>query len=94
MRLGVYVEDFNLYYQARGLCGRGAPDWRWLDIRALAQRVVSRLPHWHGARIARVAYCTAVIDACALGRPAAPQQPAVGAAAATLGALSDAAGAR
>jgi hypothetical protein len=26
MRLGVYVEDFNLYYQARGLCGRGPPD--------------------------------------------------------------------
>jgi len=63
MRVGVYVDGFNLYYGARGLCGRGAPGWRWLDIRALAQRIVSSLPHWPGARIARVIYCTAVIDA-------------------------------
>ena len=63
MRVGVYVDGFNLYYGARGLCGRGTPGWRWLDIRALAQRIVSNLPHWQGARIARVVYCTAVIDA-------------------------------
>jgi hypothetical protein len=29
----------------------------------LAQRIVSNLPHWQAARIARVVYCTAVIDA-------------------------------
>ena len=46
MRVGVYVDGFNLYYGARGLCGRGTPGWRWLDIRALAQRIVSNLPHW------------------------------------------------
>jgi hypothetical protein len=63
MRVGVYVDGFNLYYGARGLCGRSTPGWRWLDIRALAQRIVSRLPRWQGARIARVVYCTAVIDA-------------------------------
>jgi len=63
MRVGVYVDGFNLYYGARGLCGRGTPGWRWLDIRALAQRIVSSMPHWPGARIARVVYCTAVIDA-------------------------------
>lgn len=29
----------------------------------MVQRIVSNLPHWQGARIARVVYCTAVIDA-------------------------------
>jgi NYN domain len=63
MRVGVYVDGFNLYYGARGLCGRGTAGWRWLDIRALAQRIVSRISRWQGAIIARVVYCTAVIDA-------------------------------
>jgi hypothetical protein len=63
MRVGVYVDGQNLYYGARGLCGRGTPGRRWLDIRALAQRIVASQPHWPGARIARVVYCTAVIDA-------------------------------
>ncbi|HEY7200404.1 MAG TPA: NYN domain-containing protein, partial [Candidatus Dormibacteraeota bacterium] len=31
MRVGVYVDGFNLYYGARGLCGRGTAGWRWLD---------------------------------------------------------------
>jgi hypothetical protein len=31
MRVGVDVDGFNLYYGARALCGRGTPDWRWLD---------------------------------------------------------------
>ena len=62
-RVGVYVDGQNLYYGARGLCGRGTPGWRWLDIRALAQLIVAGQPHWPGARIARVVYCTAVIDA-------------------------------
>ena len=63
MRVGVFVDGFNLYYGARGLCGRGTPGWRWLDIRALAERIVSRISRWHGATITRVVYCTAVIDA-------------------------------
>ena len=29
MRIGVYVDGFNLYYGARTLCGRGTPGWRW-----------------------------------------------------------------
>jgi hypothetical protein len=62
-RVGVYVDGQNLYYGARGLYGRGTPGWRWLDIRALAQRIVASQPHWPTARIARVVYCTAVIDA-------------------------------
>lgn len=63
MRVGVYVDGYNLYYGARGLCGRGTPGWRWLDIRAQAERVLSRISRWQGAAIAHIVYCTAVIDA-------------------------------
>jgi hypothetical protein len=42
---------------------RGTAGWRWLDIRALSQRLVSRASGWQGAVISRVVYCTAVIDA-------------------------------
>jgi hypothetical protein len=37
MRVGVYVDGFNLYFGARSVCGRGTPGWRWLDLRALAE---------------------------------------------------------
>jgi len=59
----VYVDGYNLYYGARGLCGRGTPGWRWLDIRALAQRILDRRKDWPDAALERVVYCTAVIDA-------------------------------
>jgi hypothetical protein len=59
MRVGAYVDGFNLYYGGRGLCGRGTAGWRWLDIRAL---LADRLG-WEGAELAKITYCTAVIDA-------------------------------
>ena len=64
MRVGVYVDGFNLYYGARSTCGRGTPGWRWLDIRGLA---TSLLTHnaWAGASIERVVYCSALIDGAA-----------------------------
>jgi hypothetical protein len=62
MRVGIYIDGYNLYYGARGLCGRGTPGWRWLDLRALAARVVGRVS-WPGATIHRVVYCTAMVDA-------------------------------
>lgn len=63
MRVGVYVDGYNLYYGARGLCGRGTPGWRWLDIRALATSLVASRTNWQRATIDRVVYCTALIDA-------------------------------
>jgi hypothetical protein len=63
MRVGIYVDGFNLYYGARNLCGRGTAGWRWLDIRALATTLVGERRNWSGASITRVIYCTAVIDA-------------------------------
>lgn len=59
MRVGVYVDGLNMYYGARGQCGAGTPDWRWIDIRSL---VTAKLPTaWieRGAKVERVVYCTA-----------------------------------
>jgi hypothetical protein len=63
MRVGVYVDGFNLYYGARGLCGRGTPGWRWLDLRGLATELISRRSRWSGAQVSRLVYCTARLDA-------------------------------
>jgi hypothetical protein len=63
MQVGAYIDGYNLYYGARGLCGRGTAGWRWLDIRALLEAVLARRLDWKGATLARVVYCTAVIDA-------------------------------
>jgi hypothetical protein len=62
MRSGVYIDGFNLYYGARGLCGRGTPGWRWLDLRGLGTDLVSRRANWPGAQVERIVYCTARID--------------------------------
>jgi hypothetical protein len=61
----VYVDGFNVYYGARGLCGRGSPGWRWLDLRALATDLVGGRASWSGAQVDRVVYCTARIDGAA-----------------------------
>lgn len=61
MRVGVYIDGYNLYYGARGLCGRSTPGWRWLDVRALTAALINPV-HWPGATISRVVYCTARID--------------------------------
>ncbi|KWT59912.1 NYN domain-containing protein [Streptomyces albus subsp. albus] len=63
MRVGVYVDAYNVYYGARGLCGRGKAGWRWLDVRGMASSLISARHDWAGAAISRVVYCTARIDA-------------------------------
>lgn len=65
MRVGVYVDGYNLYYGGRASCGRGQAGWRWLDIRALATSLVSEQRQWasQGATLERVVYCTARVDA-------------------------------
>ncbi|MGH3970432.1 MAG: NYN domain-containing protein, partial [Mycobacterium sp.] len=62
MRVGVYIDGFNLYYGGKFLCGPGTPGWRWLDLRALAARLVSSHSTWTGATIERIVYCTARIS--------------------------------
>src|SRR4051812_15973673 len=61
MRVGVYIDGFNLYYGARALCGRSKPGWRWLDLRSLTAAVVG--PRWPGWTFENIVYCTAAIDA-------------------------------
>lgn len=58
LRVGVYVDAFNVYYGARGHCGRGTPGWRWLDLKSLSMSLIN--PYiWPGARLQRLVYCTA-----------------------------------
>lgn len=63
MRIGVYVDGYNLYYGARRCCGRSTPGWRWLNVRAVVEAVVAARPDWPGASVGRVVYCTARISA-------------------------------
>ncbi len=63
MRVGVYVDAYNLYYGGRHVCGRGLPGWRWLDIRALMTSLVAAQRGWTATRVERIVYCTARIDA-------------------------------
>lgn len=62
MRVGVYIDGFNLYYGARDICGRSLPGWRWLDLRKLANDLIVTQSGWEGARVSRVVYCTARIN--------------------------------
>ena len=62
MRVGVYVDGFNLYFGARSVCGRGTPGWRWLDLRAIAERLLSWEWLERGAYVDRVVYCTARVS--------------------------------
>lgn len=63
MRVRVYVDGFNLYYGGKRLAARHAggkvPQWKWLDLRALALRIVEQ--RWMGrdAVVDHVTYCTA-----------------------------------
>jgi NYN domain len=60
MRVGVYIDGYNLYYGGRGLVGgRGRPGWRWLDLRRLAASLVAQHSSWPGAHVGHVVYCTA-----------------------------------
>jgi hypothetical protein len=43
------------------LCGRGTAGWRWLDLRALAARLVAGRG-WDDPEVTRVVYCTARIS--------------------------------
>jgi hypothetical protein len=63
MRVGVYVDGYNLYYGGRKQCGRGTAGWRWLDVRALAEALVAEQQSlWPGAQVSRIVYCTARIS--------------------------------
>src|SRR6187549_147954 len=62
MRVGAYIDGFNLYRGARRLCGQGQPGWRWLDVRALIEDSFSADWRSRGAILDRVVYCTARVS--------------------------------
>ncbi|GAA1628766.1 hypothetical protein GCM10009744_15860 [Kribbella alba] len=61
MRVGVYIDGYNLYYGGRHQLGK-SPGWRWLDIRALAETLISEQLSWPRAALSRIVYCSARID--------------------------------
>jgi hypothetical protein len=63
MRVGVYIDGFNLYYGGREWCGRGRSGWRWLDLEGLARSLIAGRNNWTaaGATLERLVYCTARI---------------------------------
>lgn len=62
MRIGVYIDGYNLYYGGRGLCGRSTPRWRWLDLRSLANHLITTHSRWENPTIETITYCTARIS--------------------------------
>lgn len=62
MRVGIYIDGFNLYYGGRSLCGKSTAGWRWLDLRQLSESVVASQSGWANATVERVVYCTARIN--------------------------------
>jgi hypothetical protein len=61
LRVGVYVDAFNVYYGARDHCGKGTAGWRWLDLAALTRSLLDPVL-WSGAVLERIVYCTAPRD--------------------------------
>lgn len=60
MRVGAYIDGFNLYYAGRDHFRDRAdpPPWKWLDVRAM----VAAFASWEGSVVDRVVYCTALRD--------------------------------
>lgn len=61
MRVGIYIDGYNLYYGGRGICGRGVAGWRWLDLRAMLESVIAAQSPWSAVVGSRVVFCTARI---------------------------------
>ena len=73
MRVGVYVDGFNLYNGLNGLSGIGGKKWKWLHIRDLASWLVKN--KWPNAEIARIVYCTSRVKSLP-ENPDAPKRQA------------------
>jgi len=59
MKIGVYVDGYNVYYGAKSLCGGSTPGWRWLNIRELVRPYAG----WTNSTLEHIVYCTARVDA-------------------------------
>jgi uncharacterized LabA/DUF88 family protein len=58
VRVGVYIDGFNLYFGGASIVGAHAPGWKWLNMRSAFGAIALR--HWPAAAtIEPVVYCTA-----------------------------------
>lgn len=61
MRVGIYIDGYNLYYGARKQCAE-VEHWKWLNVRSLVSDIVAAQRSWPEAVVQRIVYCTARID--------------------------------
>jgi uncharacterized LabA/DUF88 family protein len=62
MRVGVYIDGFNLYFGGSAIFGAGAPGWKWLDMRGAFGALAHA--HWPTTSVVEpIVYCTARISA-------------------------------
>jgi hypothetical protein len=60
VRIGLYIDAFNLYYGGRSHFGPRRSGWRWLNRRALGlELVAAQQERWPDAGLEKVVYCTA-----------------------------------
>ncbi|GAB18512.1 hypothetical protein GOEFS_055_00250 [Gordonia effusa NBRC 100432] len=62
MRVGVYIDGFNLYYGGKFQHTADTKGWRWLDLRALAKRITATNSGWVDYSINHIVYCTARVS--------------------------------
>lgn len=75
MRIGVYIDGYNLYYGGKHLGKNSTASWKWLSPRKLAEAVLTAQVQyaatngwtqiataWASASVTRVVYCTARVD--------------------------------
>lgn len=79
MRVGVYVDAYNLYYGARDLCGRSTPGWRWLDIIGLVEKKIAARSDWGKSIVTTLSYCTALRETDGDSSSARDQRTYIGA---------------
>lgn len=62
MRVEVYLDGFNLYYGGKFQCLDDPTGWKWLNLRSLADRVISSHSGWNDPFISNIVYCTARVS--------------------------------
>lgn len=76
MRIGVYIDGYNLYYGGKRECGSSAASWKWFGPRDLVESILNAqlqfaasqgwtqiTQAWANATVGRIVYCTARVDA-------------------------------
>jgi len=76
MRIGVYIDGYNLYYGGKRECGTTATTWKWFSPRRIAESSLNAqlqfatsqgwtaiTQAWTNAAVSRIVYCTARVDA-------------------------------